>query len=104
VVVANHLQPLARGFLCGTAVSAVDAGRGGAWRYEIAATYFTGGTPALPLSTRGSAVHPDKSDRDKWGHAARATPGRRHAKLRACLCRSRPCGVAGAAGSARQNL
>jgi hypothetical protein len=104
VVVANHLQPLARGFLCGTAVSAVDAGRGGAWRYEIAATYFTGGTPALPLSTRGTPTHPDKSDRDKWGHAARATPDRRHAKLRACLYRSRPCADGGVAHSTRQNV
>jgi hypothetical protein len=32
------------------------------WRYEIAATYFTGGTP----------MHPDKGNRDGSGQAARA--------------------------------
>ncbi len=41
---------------------------------------FTGGTP----------MHPDKSNRDRWGQTAHATAGRRHAKLRACPRRPRP--------------
>jgi hypothetical protein len=65
-VVGNHLQPR---WPSNTSVARASR-----------PCIFTGGTP----------MHPDKSNRDRWGQTAHATAGRRHAKLRACPRRPRP--------------